>query len=186
MGDQRWHASVRMSQVILLDDEGEARGLTRSEVFLVALTKGIDALRAEKLEAQDRHTSVQKPKAQGSSVKEPKAQQLPTSVKKAQKPSLKKVKAAKPIVEKQIDASEIAALCEEPAPAKFVNPLRHGGMPTNAKEAATMLNAFLAQRGLSQVLSDGPAEASSSLSEQVSEPELPEPVANPFADDEDA
>ena len=54
MGDEakrepRWHATMREAQVKLLDEEASVRGLTRSEMFLVAITEGIDQLRLKRM-----------------------------------------------------------------------------------------------------------------------------------------
>ena len=93
MGDgakqDRWHSTVRGAQVNLLDEEAKARGLTRSEMFLVALTNGLDELRAkrlgketsgEKSESSEPTSREENAKPKASSAKRPAAKAAPAPV----------------------------------------------------------------------------------------------------------
>ena len=101
MGD-RWHATVRETQTSRLDDEADARGVTRSEIFLTALILGLDQLRAQRLVGRGEPTT--------SSVKsEPKASDTSRGKSSEAKPSKTKAprRPAKPAAVPAVDLSSV-------------------------------------------------------------------------------
>lgn len=169
--EARWTATVRASQLVLLDEEAEAAGISRQEMHSAILTWGLAELRAKRtsgakseakpsdtLSGTNSEAKLSKQKGPAALAARPAAKRFVTdgkgNVYAAPSGPQEAVAAAKPAPA----ASETKAAPEATPGAgidpfgdlphtspTFVNPLGDR-MPSNANEAASMISAFFAHK----------------------------------------